>query len=242
MAKNKKFLQSDNFKSILILIIIIVAKLMFINWYSIPSGSMIPTLSIGDHVLVNKNEYNLTLPFTEISLIHHKNPEAGDVVVFNERASGTTFIKRIIGVGGDTVLISGKDVFVNGKILKKVQYKEDDNFVYYRETNGNGVSYNVRYSKTVDMLFKHANKNYFRHIKPLRTGSWKVPKGTVFVMGDNRDNSEDSRFLNEHYIELKQVFGKAIAIPLGFRKFENGLFGNLMIKPVIPDSQLYLKH
>lgn len=238
--KIKTLFKKDNTKSVLILIIVVLIKLMFINWYSIPSGSMIPTLSIGDHVLVNKNEYNLTLPLTEISLIHHKNPQKGDVVVFDERQTGTTFIKRVIATGGDTVTILGKDVLVNGKVLQKQKLKADGDFNYYKETNGL-VSYTVRYSKKIDEIFKFKNDPRFnKALLPLREGSWKVPQGTVFLMGDNRDNSEDSRFLKQHYINLCQVFGKAIAIPLGLRKFDNNGFGGLRLKPVIPQTKLYL--
>ena len=240
MNKFKTMIKNDGLTSSLILISVLVIKLLFINWYSIPSGSMIPTLSIGDRVIVNKNAYNLTLPFTEISLMHHKNPKRGDVVVFDERQTGTTFIKRVVATGGDTVTIVGKEVLVNNKILPKIKIKQDVNFNYYEETNGN-TSYIVRYSKKVDEVFKsQTNVLFNKGLLPLREGAWKVPEGTVFLMGDNRDDSEDSRFLKQHYINLCQVFGKAISIPLGFRRISGGILNGLPIKPVIPSTNLYL--
>ena len=219
------------------LAVILIVKSMFFNWYTIPSGSMIPTLSIGDYVLVNKNAYNLTLPFTEKSLSHHASPEKGDVVVFNERQTGTVFIKRVVATGGDTIVLNNHNVYINGKILAKTKTKEDRDFIYYKETDG-GKSYNVRYAKKIDAMFNNA-RPADTALMSLRFGTWVVPNGTVFLMGDNRDNSEDSRFLKQHFINNSQVFGKAISIPFGLRKVPS-FSKTLFIMPVIPKTNLYI--
>ncbi|MCE5312085.1 MAG: signal peptidase I [Nitrospiraceae bacterium] len=146
--------------------------------FKIPSGSMIPTLLVGDHLLVNKFIYGLEIPFTNKKILALKSPQRGDIVVFRfPEDPSRDFIKRVIGVEGDIVEMREKVVYVNEKPLIEP---------YAKYLSGPGVH----------------SKEFF--------GPYLVPKGKFFVMGDNRDQSYDSRFWG--YVDMKDLRGKALVI------------------------------
>ena len=176
------------------IVLALVIRTFFIQAYKIPSGSMEPTLLIGDHILVNKLIFGLRMPDSlfgarplsgiipygqyafRLEPVHR-----GDVVVFVFPPDPTKdFIKRVIAVGGDTVEVRGKSVYLNGR-------KMDDPFGHY-EPSESGVSITPR-----------------DHYGPI-----VVPKGSVFVMGDNRDRSYDSRFWG--FVNDNNVEGRAMII------------------------------
>ncbi len=150
--------------------------------FKIPSGSMIPTLQIGDHILVSKFIYGLRNPFTGSVLIPVKEPERLDVVVFKYPLNPSQdFIKRVVGVPGDNIEVSDKKVYVNGSLLK------DDPGI-----NGK--------SRILPRALS-ARDNF---------GPITVPEHSLFVMGDNRDNSHDSRFWK--FVDFKDLKGKAFIL------------------------------
>ncbi len=168
---------------IIALIIALFVRTFIVQAFKIPSGSMIKTLLIGDHILVNKFIYGVKNPLTRNTWIELNSPQRGDVIVFIfplERDKD--FIKRVIGVEGDTIQIINKKVFVNGKPFK------DPPGVQHTDPNilPSGVS-------PRDNL-----------------GPIKVPPGKLFVMGDNRDQSFDSRFWG--FVPVRDVKGKAFII------------------------------
>lgn len=166
--------------------------------FNIPSGSMKPTLLIGDYLFVSKYSYGysrysfpLGLPLFE-GRIWATEPERGDVVVFKLPTDNKTdYIKRIIGLPGDTVQVTNGRLYINGKIVERRQiglasdtdrYGETRQLMEYEETLPNGV---------VHSIFEQSDAG------PLdNTGVFKVPEGHYFAMGDNRDNSQDSRVTN----------------------------------------------
>jgi signal peptidase I len=165
-----------------IIIAILVAffiRTFIVQAFKIPSGSMKPTLLIGDHILVNKFIYGVKIPFIRKNLISISEPKRGDVIVFiypEDRSKD--FIKRVIGVGGDTIEIRNKKIFLNG--------------LPFQDTHGVYVD---------DFIIPGT-------IQPRDNfGPMTVPKGAVFAMGDNRDQSYDSRFWG--VVDLKDVLGKA---------------------------------
>ena len=166
-------------ESIVIAIILaLIIRSSVVQAFKIPSGSMIPTLLIGDHILVNKFIYGVKFPFTDKKIFSWKNPERGDVIVFIYPVDKEKdFIKRVIGVEGDKIEIKGKKIFINSRPY-------DDPSGYYCEEN------------------KDRNKENF--------GPIVVPEGSLFMMGDNRDRSYDSRFWG--FVNLDQVKGKAFII------------------------------
>ncbi len=150
--------------------------------FKIPSGSMLPTLQIGDHLLVNKFLYGLRIPYTDKRILRIRPPKRGDIVVFAYPVDDTKdFIKRIIGEPGDTVEIRDKKIFINGKPI------EDPWGVHVD-------------SLTLPEGFERRD-NF---------GPVKVPPGSYFVMGDNRDRSYDSRFWG--FVEDARIRGKAFII------------------------------
>ena len=160
----------------------LVIRSFVVQAFKIPSGSMIPTLLIGDHLLVNRLSYAVKVPFTDIVLLRLGKPERGDVIVFRYPVDRTKdFIKRVIAKEGDTVEIKDKVVFVNGN---KVDYPQ----AVYAEP------------AVIPGFFSQRDN----------TGPLTVPKDSYFVMGDNRDRSLDSRFWG--FVPVEDVRGKAFII------------------------------
>ncbi len=165
------------------LVIALFVRTFVVQAFKIPSGSMIKTLLIGDHILVNKFIYGVKNPLSRSTLISGHSPEQGDVIVFIfplDRKKD--FIKRVIGVAGDTIKIVNKKVYVNGKLF------HDPPTVQH--TDPNIIPGNVQPRDNM--------------------GPIKVPPGKLFVMGDNRDQSFDSRFWG--FVPIKDVKGKAFII------------------------------
>jgi signal peptidase I len=167
---------------IVALILALIIRTFVVQAFKIPSGSMEPTLEIGDHILVNKFLYGIKVPFTSINLFPWEMPQRGDVIVFiYPLEPDKDFIKRVIAVGGDTVRIVNKKLYLNGVEVP------DPHAVYRGDTT------------LPEEIPKRDN-----------FGPVTVPKGTLFVLGDNRDRSLDSRFWG--FVPLEDVRGKAFII------------------------------
>jgi signal peptidase I len=167
---------------ILAIVIALFIRTFVIQAYKIPSGSMKPTLQIGDHILVSKFNYGIKLPFLRTTLIPVGAPQRGDIVVFiypEDRSKD--FIKRLIGIPGDTIEIRNKKIFINGLPYSDKHGVYVDNFVIPGAVQ--------------------PRDNF---------GPVTVPEGSLFVMGDNRDESYDSRFWG--FVSQKDVLGKALII------------------------------
>jgi signal peptidase I len=167
---------------ILAIVIALFIRTFVIQAYKIPSGSMKPTLQIGDHILVSKFNYGIKLPFLRTTLIPVGAPQRGDIVVFiypEDRSKD--FIKRLIGIPGDTIEIRNKKIFINGLPYSDKHGVYVDNFVIPGAVQ--------------------PRDNF---------GPVTVPEGSLFVMGDNRDESYDSRFWG--FVSEKDVLGKALII------------------------------
>lgn len=164
------------------LLLALFIRTFIVQAFKIPSGSMIPTLQIGDHILVNKLAYGIRVPFMEKYVVNFGTVQRGDVVVFIfPEDPSKDFIKRVIGVAGDSVEIRGKTVFINGKEIDDphAQFEGDD-------------------PQTANL----PTRDHF--------GPKTVPANHIFVMGDNRDRSYDSRFWG--YVDLDEIRGKAFLI------------------------------
>lgn len=171
---------------------ILFAVLLFRSFlfepFKIPSGSMIPTLLIGDFIVVNKFSYGLRLPVLNKKVVPIGEPERGDVVVFRYPVDpGTNFIKRVVGLPGDTVAYRDKRLFINGEPVGEqggAPYVSSD--VKCSTPRGDAM----RYREDLD----GARHDILLHSRaPGRNGQWEVPEGHYFMMGDNRDRSNDSR-------------------------------------------------
>ncbi len=175
VVKRKSSLREYTEAIVIALVLALFIRTFVVQAFKIPSGSMLPTLKIGDYLLVNKFIYGIKMPFTGSLIIPITNPKPNDIIVFKfPKDPSIDYIKRVIAVGGETVEIRNKKVFVNGKpFLDKYGVHLDSHLVAQRDNFG-----------------------------PVR-----VPMGKIFVMGDNRDNSYDSRFWG--FVSQNAVLGKA---------------------------------
>lgn len=181
--------------------IIVFLSLMFVfrsavaDWNDVPTGSMQPTIAIGDRILVNKMAYDLRLPFTTTSLIKRADPERGDIVIFASKAADNRLVKRVVGVPGDIVAMQHNVLTINGEQLaySHVEGAElTDGSLLLTEQLGS-------VTHTVKLAAVNSGHNSFNAVK--------VPAGHYLVLGDNRDNSADSRVIG--FVPRQEIIGRA---------------------------------
>lgn len=164
------------------LVLALIIRAYIVQAFKIPSGSMIPTLLIGDHILVNKFIYGTKIPLTDKKILVWRSPERGDIIVFKYPENPKKdFIKRVIATGGEVIEERDKIVYVNGKPLYE--------------------PYAYHVDRTIRPGVNDPRDNF---------GPLVVPKNKVFVMGDNRDQSYDSRYWG--FVDMKDIRGKALLI------------------------------
>ena len=167
---------------IIALVLALLIRTFVVQAFKIPSGSMEPTLEIGDHILVNKFIYGVKIPFTSLRLLSFNEPKRGDVIVFIYPVDPSKdFIKRVVAVEGETVKLMNKKLYIN-------DVEVPDSHAVYKEDSPLGTDPQKR-------------DNF---------GPVTVPKGQIFVLGDNRDRSLDSRFWG--FVPVNEVRGKAFII------------------------------
>jgi len=216
----------ENLKTIFYaLLIALVIRSFFFQPFYIPSSSMEPNLLIGDRLFVSKYSYGYSrhsLPFSPKiydKRIMPNKPKRGDVIVFKTPADNRTdYIKRLIGLPGDTIQFINKDLYINNKKIKKELItntidincgNENLETNFYKETLLNGKSYTAVYRKNGTMI---------------NSDKFTVPKNHYFFMGDNRDCSQDSRFLSSvGYVNFNNIVGKAQLVFFSNDKY-NGSF------------------
>jgi signal peptidase I len=215
LKENEKLSSTGQDKSVIreyveaIVVAVLLAlfvRTFVVQAFKIPSGSMLPTLQIGDHLLVNKFSYGVKLPIVGTTLFSRPGPARGDVVVFRfPRDRSLDYIKRVVAVAGDSIEIKDKQVFLNGEPV---------------------VNPHAHFTSLDIMRAAGGPRDNF--------GPVTVPVGKIFVMGDNRDNSYDSRFWG--FVDLQDVLGKAMIIYwswdveqslFSFRRFASIRWGRL---------------
>ncbi|MBI2083020.1 MAG: signal peptidase I [Deltaproteobacteria bacterium] len=227
IGPKKKGKLRETFESLFVAFLIaFFIRSFVIEAFKIPSGSMKPTLLVGDHIFVNKFIYGLRIPFTKKRIVNYKTPERGEAIVFiYPLDEGKDFIKRVVGLPGDQIRLSGDEIYVNRtpiarsalKIesgqkhdlalipvvrdavadeakIKAIPYSPDwENFSYFSESQGRN-----QYLVQID-----SNPSYWN-------GEFAVPPHHLFVMGDNRDNSSDSR--DWGFVPMENVKGRAMFV------------------------------
>ncbi len=186
-----------------IFLIVLVLRSFVAEPFRIPSGSMMPTLLIGDFILVNKFGYGIRLPIADTKIIELGSPERGDVIVFRSPEDpATPFIKRVVGLPGDRIAYYNKVLYVNGEAAEQVIL---GNF----SGTGSGTSMSGA-SLRKENLDGHVHEILVQPGASLFNFKMVVPEGNYFVLGDNRDNSRDSRFWGTVPDEL--LIGRAFLI------------------------------
>lgn len=203
-----------NFKFLIFLAMMFVFRSAIADWSDVPTGSMKPTIVEGDRIVVNKMAYDLRIPFTHRSLIALSDPAAGDIVVFDSSASGKRLVKRVLGIPGDIVQLKNNVLYINHEPLDYAFVSEKNGFLTRLETI--------------------ADRTHAVQIRPGGTrlsnmSAVKVPDGHYFAMGDNRDNSADSRVIG--FVPRHEIVGRStyVALSLDYSNY------------FIPRSERFLK-
>jgi signal peptidase I len=211
-------------------LIALVIRAFVIEAFKIPSGSMLPTLSIGDHIFVNKFIYGLRIPFTKYRILDVSEPKRGDVVVFIYPADESKdFIKRVVGLPGDDVVMEGKNVWINGHMLTETEltvseFPGDKRRLVVENGSMRSIPF-VRGWR--DMAFYEENLDGVEHLTQYERNLERerfeavVPEGYYLMIGDNRDNSADSREWG--FVPRDNIKGKAMFVWLPIDKDHGGI-------------------
>ena len=194
-----------------VLAIVLVLRSFLVEPFQIPSGSMKPTLEVGDFILVNKFAYGIRLPVLDTKVIEVGDPQRGDVMVFRYPSDpNVNYIKRVIGLPGDRIAYSNdKRLTVNGQLVAETLVGDEPGSL------GSARLYQEKLGEVEHMIRKEMRRNLMEPGK-----EWVVPEGHYFMMGDNRDNSNDSLYWNDPNIPRdllgmvpdRNIVGKAFAV------------------------------
>lgn len=181
-----------------VLAVVFVLRSFLVEPFQIPSSSMVPTLQVGDYILVNKYTYGIRLPVLRTKVLDLNEPQRGDVMVFfPPHMNDTYFIKRVVGLPGDTVSYRNKRLYVNGEPLE-------------RQAVAELPEGKARYKLGLEQLGEANHLMQVDAMRPARDFSVVVKPEHYFMMGDNRDNSSDSRIWGQ--VPEKDIVGKAFAV------------------------------
>lgn len=193
---NVKKLWSNNKQFIVFILLMSLFRSAVADWYTVPTGSMKPTIKEGDRIIVDKMAYDLKIPFTQVSLVALREPQRGDIVVFESFAANNRLIKRMIGLPGDTIEMRDEKLFINGKALKYQLFNQNTDQLFVTEQL-DSINHIVRIDQN-----KSNQLSSFSSII--------VPKDHYLVLGDNRRNSADSRVYG--FVPRHEIKGKATTI------------------------------
>jgi signal peptidase I len=207
-SKNKRSIYKEYIEPFLIAAVIALFIRQFaVEAFKIPSASMVPTLRIGDHLLVNKFIYGPRIPFTDTRIFSWKEPKRGEIIVFKfPLDESKNFIKRVVGLPGDKIEIRKGKLFINDAAVPL-----SDNGTYDDKDQSSGSYPSARAELLDEQLgaVKH-HILYLHDQSGVHFGPELVPRDSVFVMGDNRDNSQDSRVWG--FVKYNKIIGRALII------------------------------
>jgi signal peptidase I len=200
MAIDKKKVLNEIRVFLLMILVVSSLRSALADWNDVPTGSMKPTIQEGDRVVVNKLAYDLKIPFTTKSVWKWGDPQRGDIVVLFSPVDGIRLVKRVVAIPGDDIEMRENQLFVNGQAAKQ-------STIAIAGSDDYGPTYVV----DEDLTGHNHRMMITPEIPAVRTfGPVTVPPGNYFVLGDNRDNSNDSRFIG--FIERRRIVGEAVAV------------------------------
>ncbi len=186
-----------------VILLVFVLRSFIVEPFRIPSGSMYPTLHIGDFILVNKFHYGVRLPVINTKIVDISEPERGEVMVFRyPHDTDVNFIKRVIGIPGDIIRYDNKRITINGELVD-LNYER----LYMLPQEGGNRTETDLYVETIGDSIHQVINDPARRSRGMEI---RVPEGTYFVMGDNRDHSNDSRFWG--FVPEENIVGRAFFI------------------------------
>ncbi len=201
MTKKKGVWREWGESLLVIAVIAIVIRSFIVAPFKIPSSSMVPTLDVGDYIFVLRYPYGLRIPFTNLQFFPHP-PKRGDVAVFcYPKDRSEDYIKRIIGLPGDDILYKKNRLYVNGIEMPLKKLGERTYFMADGEADVSGLYEERLFDVDHEVLRKSFS---------IRDGEWKVPPGHYLVLGDNRNNSRDSRFWG--FVPQSYLVGRAAIV------------------------------
>lgn len=225
-GKIKNTFWTEGFGSILIAVLVaLTLRWSLLEAFVIPSESMLPTLLVHDHIFVNKIIYGVRWPFTKKWITRFSNPKRGEVMVFRYPENPSVYyIKRVVGVPGDRIFYEKGDLYINDILVSKItptgRVKAEFDWLNKEATNsvGENFSFFTHWEENIDgkphsILLRNQQRNF-------SYGPYEVPKGHYFMMGDNRDNSQDSRFWREdkRFVPEANLIGRALVVWLSCEK------------------------
>jgi signal peptidase I len=166
------------------------------DWYTVPTGSMQPTIKEGDRIVVNKMAYDIKVPFSQISLFSLAEPKHGEIIVFESKAAENRLIKRVVGLPGDTITMRDEQIYINGTAIHYQTITDKQKIALSSETLGN-----ITHKIQIDNVASDQLANF---------GPVIVPKAHYLVLGDNRRHSADSRVYG--FVPHNELKGKATAV------------------------------
>ena len=191
------------------LFMMMVFRSAWADWVTVPTGSMNPTIVEGDRVLVDKHVYGLRIPWTLVRLTVGRDPRRGEIVVFDSPATGISLVKRLIGEPGDVIALDEHGLVINGE---RARYAPGD-VTHLRHLLDATLAQNPRVLREISALPAHdvlsmptRGPNYF--------GPVRVPEDMYLMLGDNRDNSADSRFFG--FVPRRNIVGLASRVAISF--------------------------
>jgi signal peptidase I len=184
------------------------------DWNTVPTGSMQPTIHIGDRIVVDRMAYDLRVPFTHISLLHRTDPRRGDIVIIDSAATGERLVKRVVGVPGDRIALRANVLYVNGHAAR------------YRPTRVARIAQDRTQPASYadeSIAGRHHLVRLVRYLPSPASnyGPVTVPAGHYLAMGDNRDDSYDSRFFG--FVPRAEIVGRARYVAMSLDPARHGL-------------------
>lgn len=190
-----KFWQ-NNKQFILFILMMSIFRSAVADWYTVPTGSMQPTIKVGDRIIVNKMAYDLRFPFSQLSLLETGEPQRGEIIVFESKAADNRLIKRMIGLPGDIIEMKNETLYINDQELSYQITKQNAQQLFATE-QVDTITHSIRIDKN--------GSNQLSNFGPIT-----VPEGHYLVLGDNRRNSSDSRVYG--FVPRHELKGKATTV------------------------------